>query len=268
MRSKGVAGICRSGREEIYSWQVSINRPYRRSTGSKGQDNTDMGKVTLTINSQSISAETGEKLLWAALDNGIYIPHLCAVREASAGSNGDGDRYGSAASCRLCFVEVEGRPWPVTACTEPVKEGMVVQTRSPRVDRLVQTGFALLLSAHRLDCARCPKNRACALQKIARERKLRLKLARLQPFARNLPVDESHPLFTSDPNKCVLCGRCIWACRERARGGALGFAYRGFERRMTTFENVLLAASKCTSCGECVRFCPVGALFFKNRSVE
>lgn len=225
-----------------------------------------MSKVTLTIDGKLISTEAGKKLLWAALDNGIYIPHLCAIREAGGGS--EGDRHGSAASCRLCFVEIEGYPRPVTACTETIQEGMVVHTRSPRVDRLVQTGFALLLSVHRLDCARCPKNRACALQKIARERKLRLKLTRLEPFARNLPGDDSHPLFTYDPNKCVLCGRCVWACRERAGGGVLGFAYRGFERRVTTFENVPLAQSKCTGCGECVRFCPVGALFFKNGAAK
>lgn len=213
-----------------------------------------MPKVTLTIDGKVITADEGEKLLWAALDNGIYIPHLCAIREEPE----------PAASCRLCFVEIEGYPRPVTACTEPVKEGMVVHTRSPRVDRLVRTAFELLLSAHRLDCARCPKNRACELQKIARERKLKLKTTRLGNFERNLPKDESHPLFTYDPDKCVLCGRCVWACRERAGVGALGFAYRGFERKVTTFENVPLAQSKCTGCGECVNLCPVGALFFKK----
>jgi len=210
-------------------------------------------KIELTIDEKTILADEGEKILWAALDNGIYIPHLCAVREAAE----------PAASCRLCFVEVEGYPRPVTSCTEPVKEGMAVRTRSPRVDRLVKTAFELLLSDHHLDCARCPKNRACELQKIARERKLRLKNVRFPQLERNLPVDDSHPLFSFDPRKCVLCGRCVWACRERAGVGVLGFAYRGSVRRVTTFAGVPLAQTNCNGCGECVKSCPVGALYLK-----
>ncbi len=217
-----------------------------------------MSKVTITIDGKTVTANEGEKLLWAALDNGIYIPHLCAIREA----------HEPAASCRLCFVEIEGHARPVTACTETVREGMAVRTRSLRVDRLVKTAFELLLSTHRLDCARCPKNRACALQQIARERKLKLKNTRLPDFIKNLPVDESHPLIGYDPKKCVLCGRCVRVCRDCTGLGVLGFAYRGFERRVTTFENAPLAESRCTGCGECVNACPVGALYFKKAAAR
>jgi NADH dehydrogenase/NADH:ubiquinone oxidoreductase subunit G len=211
-------------------------------------------KVTLTIDGREIRAAAGGKLLWAALDNGIYIPNLCAVRE----------RVRPAASCRLCFVEVEGSAAPVTACTQPVKDGLVVRTRSERVDRLVRSAFELLLSDHRLQCRECPANRSCGLQKIARERGLKLRLTRLKPLPKEAAIDESAAAFSFDRSRCVLCGRCIWVDREVAKVGAIGFTRRGLERTVTTFEDETLAESICNECGLCVHACPVGALYFKQ----
>ncbi|MBC7344843.1 MAG: (2Fe-2S)-binding protein [Clostridia bacterium] len=210
-------------------------------------------EVTIFIDGQKIRARKGEKLLWVALDNGIYIPHLCGVRE----------EIHPPASCRLCFVEIEGLPEPVTSCTAPVADGMVVHTRSPRVDRLVRSAFELLLSNHDLDCRACPKNRRCKLQEVARQRKLKLRLTRLKPLLKNLPVDDSPAAFVYDPNKCVLCGRCVRLCHVRIGVGAIGFIHRGVDRRVGTFGEVPLAKSRCIQCGECVNVCPVGALAYK-----
>ena len=103
--------------------------------------------VSLTINDQKIRALDGEKILWAALDNGIYIPNLCAIREKSE----------PFAACRLCFVEIEGEDRPVTACTAPVGEGMVVNTKGAKALRLARTALELLLASHPVDCAHCLK---------------------------------------------------------------------------------------------------------------
>jgi bidirectional [NiFe] hydrogenase diaphorase subunit len=217
--------------------------------------------ITLTIDDRKIVAPFGQKLLWVALENDIYIPHLCAIKEEKRPS----------ASCRLCFVEVEGFKKPVTACTTPVREGMVVRTRSPRVDRLVKTAFELLLSDHRLGCGKCPQNRSCGLQKIARERGLKLRLTRFKPLKKDFSeddIDASLELFTFDPSRCVLCGQCIWACHETARVGAIGFSDRGIGRKVTTFGGKKLADSPCTECGLCVEVCPVGALSFKKKVAE
>lgn len=211
-------------------------------------------EVTIIIDSQEIIAREGEKLLWVALDNGIYIPHLCAISEVER----------PAASCRLCFVEIKGLPNPVTACTQPVTEGIVVRTRSSRVDRLVRTAFELLLSNHRLGCGKCPKNRNCKLQEIAKKRELKLKLTRLRPLTSDLPVDESPQTFIYDPNRCVLCGQCVWVDHGKVGVGAIGFVRRGIERRVATFGEVPIVESRCTQCGECVEICPVGALTFKE----
>jgi len=209
--------------------------------------------ITLIIDNRKVRAREGEKLLWVALDHGIYIPNLCAMREADPPFGG----------CRLCFVEIEGRRSPVAACSQQVEDGMVVRTDTPQVKRLRRTAFELLLSHHHLDCAHCPKNKKCELQRIAAHQGFKLKLERLRRIPRDLPVDSSHPLFTYDPNKCVICGKCVWVC-QRHGVGAIDFAYRGLDTRVSTFDNMPMVDAKCDSCLECVRVCPVGALTERN----
>jgi formate dehydrogenase major subunit/NADH-quinone oxidoreductase subunit G len=213
-----------------------------------------MKNVSLTINGKNTKASEGQNILFAALDNGIYIPNLCAIREKSE----------PPASCRLCFVEVEGRIEPITACTEPVTEGMVVHTRSKFALRLARTAAELLLSNHPLDCSHCLKSRSCELLKIAKHLGIKVKANRFRKLERNLPIDESLSIFTFDPNKCVLCGKCVWVCQEQLDIGAIGFTRRGFKRIVATYQDALLADSRCSQCGECVKVCPVGALTFKD----
>ena len=213
-----------------------------------------MKTATLTIDGRKITAPAGTSLLRAALDNGIYIPNLCAIREKAEPS----------ASCRLCWVEIEGRTGPVTACTEPVAGGLVVNTRGEKALALARTGFELLMASHALDCGHCPANRACELQNIARVLGCKLKSKRFRILLRGLPVDSSNPLFTLDPNKCVLCGRCVWVCRQDVKSGVLGFAHRGFERVLTTFGDEPIGGDRCLECDKCVTVCPTGALSFKD----
>jgi len=214
--------------------------------------NNKMKTVALTIDGKKIKAPRGQKVLWAALDNGIYIPNLCALREKETQD----------ASCRLCWVEIKGKP--VTACTETVEEGMVVNTKGAMALRLARTALELLLASNEVDCANCPANGACELQKIAAHLGVKLKTKRFRKILRNLKVDDSSKDFVYDPNKCVLCGRCIWFCRQRLGIDALGFAHRGFNRRMTTFGDEPMAKSGCRNCAECVSICPTGALSIKK----
>jgi len=168
------------------------------------------------------------------------------------------------AACRLCFVEVEGKDMPVTACTEPVAEGMVVNTKGLKALRLARTAFELLLASHPVDCTNCPKNGSCELQKIAKHLGVKLKTKRFRKVLLDLPIDSSSPVFIYDPNKCVLCGRCVWVCQEKLGIGAIGFAYRGFRRMVATFAHEPIGESNCQGCGECVTLCPTGALVFKE----
>ena len=187
--------------------------------------------------------------MWAALDNGFYIPNLCAIREAEP----------PLSSCRLCFVEIEGRSKPVTACTETVNDGMIVHLNTPNVKRLRNTAFELLLSHNHIDCRNCLKNGDCELQRIASHLGLKLKLKRFRAIPRELPIDSSHSLFTYDPNKCVLCGKCVWVCHAQG-SGILDFAFRGIDTIVTTLAGMPLAETECHSCLACVAVCPVGAL--------
>jgi bidirectional [NiFe] hydrogenase diaphorase subunit len=216
--------------------------------------NNDMESISLTIDGKKLKAHKGETILWAALENGIYIPNLCAIQE----------KFQPSASCRLCFVEVEGENEPVIACTEPIKEGMVVKTRGKNALRLARTSAQLLMASHPVDCGHCLKNRSCELQKIAKHLGIKLKTKRFRKLERNLPIDESSPLFIYDPNKCVLCGKCVWVCQEKLGIGAIGFTRRGFKRMVSTFQDKPLGESMCSHCAECVKVCPVGSLAFKN----
>jgi formate dehydrogenase major subunit/NADH-quinone oxidoreductase subunit G len=144
-----------------------------------------MKNILLTIDGKQIKAKEGETILWAALENGIYIPNLCAIRE----------KIQPSASCRLCFVEVEGENEPVISCTEPVREGIVVNTRGKNALRLARTAAELILASHPVDCGHCLKNRSCELQKIAKHLGIKLKTKRFRKLERNLPIDESSPLF-------------------------------------------------------------------------
>ncbi len=213
-----------------------------------------MKNVTVIIDGKEIKASEGEKILWVALDNGIYIPNLCAIRERSEPT----------AACRLCFVEVEGKNMPVTACTEPVREGLAINTKGPRALKLARTALELILSNHPVNCADCSRNGSCELQIIAKHLGIKLTTKRFRKLLPALPVDSSSPVFIYDPNKCVLCGKCVWVCQEKLGIGAIGFAYRGFQRMVTTFSNEPIGKSICLGCGECVTVCPTGALVFKD----
>ncbi len=215
-----------------------------------------MELVTLTINGTQVKAKAGTPILWAALDNGIYIPHLCAIR----------GRKPPFAGCRLCLVEIEGESRLATACSEPVVEGMRVDSETPRVKRVRNTAFQLILSNHPIVCSKCFKNSICELQELAVRLGGKLKQRRFRHLSRNYPVDDTHPLFIYDPNLCVLCDKCVWVCNKWG-DGTLTLAFRGMETRVSTFSGISLKEADCISCGECVATCPVGALVPKTIKV-
>ena len=165
-------------------------------------------------------------------------------------------------SCRLCFVEVEGKDIPVTACSLSSKDGMIIRLDTPKVKRIRSASFELLLSHHNIDCAHCDKNKKCELQDITVKLGKKLKLQRFHKIPRNLPIDYSHPSFYYDPNKCILCGKCIYICQQQGVG-SIDFAFRGLNTVISTFTGIPLVQSKCNSCLECVKVCPVGSLVIK-----
>ena len=210
--------------------------------------------INLTIDGKQVQAKQGEKVLFTALDAGIYIPNLCAICDVRPH-----------AGCRLCFVEIEGRSRMVTACTEEAAEGMVVRTDTEHIRRLQRTALELLLASHPVECKTCPANKNCELQNIAAFLKVKLNTKRFRKKLRQLPVDDSHADITIDPNKCVVCGRCIWACVEHKGIGAINWAFRGDRTTIGAFGGDHLVDTRCNGDGLCADVCPVGAI---SRSVE
>ena len=209
--------------------------------------------ITLITDDKEMQAEDGVTVLQACLDNDIYIPHLCYMKEMD---NPPG-------SCRLCFVEIEGFSHPVTSCRVRAKDGMIVRTYSERVRRLQRTAFELLLSVHHIDCRNCPANKKCELQSIAKFLHVGLKPKRLNQLKRKAQIDQSHPFLEYVPDRCVLCGKCIFVCKQKMGQAMLGFAQRGFETIISFFGEEEKAYRLCKECYACSDICPVAALIKK-----
>jgi bidirectional [NiFe] hydrogenase diaphorase subunit len=170
------------------------------------------------------------------------------------------------ASCRLCFVEVEGERQPVTSCTAFVKDNMVVKTGTETVRQLQRTALRLLLSVHDVDCKNCHANKQCELQNIAKFLKVGLKPKPLDRYLKELRIDDTHPFLNYYPNRCVLCGKCVHVCRGKHDQSVLTFAERGFDTVISSYGSADVSSMLCKSCDACIKVCPVGAIFFKKLS--
>jgi len=211
--------------------------------------------VKLLVNNMEIEAEDHKTLLQACLENGIYIPNLCFLKQMKR----------PPASCRMCFVEIQGQKGPVTSCTVKVKDGMIVKTDTDAVRQLQRTAFQFLMSVHEVDCGNCPANRRCELQRIAKHLKLGLKPGKLERHLKEKTLTDEHPLIAYEPNRCVLCGKCIFVCREKHGQPIMTFAKRGFQTVISFYGENDVSASPCETCCACVEICPVGALVLKNK---
>ena len=211
-------------------------------------------KVTFTIDGQKVTARAGTNVLQAALDAGIYIPHLCYHPKL--------EPYGA---CRLCIVEIEGMRGLPTACTTVVQDGMVVRNDTPEVNKVRRIIYELLISDHPADCLSCPKNQECELQKVGHF--LGVDSTKIERVVREARIDDSNPFFVRDTSKCILCGRCVRVCHEVRGVSNIEFINRGYAAEVAPFGGGLIADSRCESCGECVDICPVGALMPKFETV-
>jgi len=210
-------------------------------------------RIELTINGRKVSAEADASILQTALANGIYIPHLCHHKDLTPSG-----------VCRLCLVEVNGT-WTTISCKTPVAAGMSVRTETPAIQSVRKVTVELLLADHQTDCLACGADTDCGLQRVAHHVGVdATRLARLRKRAAPLPLDESNPFFTFDPNRCVLCGICVRTCEQIERVSAIDYAFRGPATKIAGFGDKGRIDSACESCGECLVRCPVGALTAKD----
>ncbi len=210
--------------------------------------------IKITVDNNEIETEEGLSVLQACLNNGIYIPNLCYMSEMK-------DPPGA---CRLCFVEIDGYSQPVTSCTVKVKGGMVIKTDTEHIKKLQRTAFELLLSVHNVDCKNCPANGKCELQRIAKFLHFGLRLKKLEAIDRETKAEDSHPFLEYRPDKCVLCGKCVFVCNSKNGRPLLAFAGRGLDTVISFFGHDEETGDTCKNCNACVNICPVGAITKKQ----
>jgi formate dehydrogenase beta subunit len=210
-----------------------------------------LSTIRLNIDDQGIEIEEGKSVLEAALDSGIYIPHLCHHADLSP-----------IGACRLCVVEIEGVEGLQTSCTTPVVEGMIVKTKTERIDKARKLAMELLLAGHPPDCETCVKYLNCELQSL--KQYIVGDHLRVRTRSKLFPVNMDNPIFLHDPNKCVLCGRCVRACHELRGVGVLFYRKREKETYIGTASNLPLFDSGCRFCGACAEVCPTGAIMDKE----
>lgn len=177
--------------------------------------------IELTIDDKIIQTRPGTSVLEAALAHGIDIPRLCYHPELSVSGG-----------CRLCVVEVEGRPDPVPSCGLECAAGMVIRTHSPRLAEMRREIIDLFVSDHPLDCVICDKAGSCLLQKYAYEYGVG-KTSYQFELSRTLYQDDN-PFFVRDHKYCILCSRCVRVCEEIVGASAIEIAGRGFASHVAT----------------------------------
>jgi formate dehydrogenase beta subunit len=203
--------------------------------------------MRLTIDGRAVEAPAGASVLDAALGADIYVPHLCHHPDLPPEG-----------TCRLCVVEIEGWERLVASCETPATAGMVVRTQSDEIAARRRLAMELLLVAHPPECGTCDKYMNCELQSL--KQYLGVEELSIKRRAKLLPVDATNPLFVFDPNKCVLCGRCVRACWDLRDVRVLHYRRRGVELCISTADRSPLAESGCRFCGACAEVCPTGAI--------
>ena len=205
--------------------------------------------VTCTINNITVQVPEGTTIMEAAAKANIHIPHLCFLKDLN-----------EIAACRVCCVEVEGERAMVTACNNPVSEGMVIHTNSPRARKTRRTNVQLILSQHDFHCATCVRSGTCKLQAIAND------LGILEvPYEQQLPKGlrgawtTTFPLY-HDYAKCIKCMRCIQVCDKMQSVHIWDVAGTGSRTTIDVSNNRVIKDSDCVLCGQCITHCPVAGL--------
>lgn len=201
----------------------------------------------LTINNIPVEVPEGTTILNAAKKIGIKIPTLCYLENIQ-----------EPGSCRICVVEVEGAKTLQPSCVTQVVEGMKIHTNTKKIRDARKIVLELLLSDHPWECNTCNRNQNCELQELAED--LGIKEVRFQSIKEKLPLDESTPGIIRDPNKCILCRRCVAVCQEIQGVGTLAPRARGFNTIIAPGQGDLLSDAVCVQCGQCSAVCPVGAI--------
>jgi formate dehydrogenase alpha subunit len=203
--------------------------------------------ATLTIDGKQVTVPVGTTILEAAAELGIRIPTLCWLKKVS-----------TTGACRICVVKVEGVERLMTACNTPVKDGITVTTTSPELESARKKTLELMLVNHPLDCPICDAAGECDLQDICYG--LQVDKNKYGAELERLPIRYDWKLLESDPNRCILCEKCVKVCREVVGREAIEIVDRGDR---TIIDTITGEPLNCDFCGNCINACPTGTLISK-----
>ncbi|MCD4650593.1 MAG: (2Fe-2S)-binding protein [Candidatus Cloacimonetes bacterium] len=208
--------------------------------------------VTITIDGVEIKAEKGQKILDAATKAGIYIPTLC---------NFEGVK--PKGSCRICSVLVNGRP--MTACTTPVSEGMVIENDTEYLNDLRKAIVEIMFVEGNHMCPVCERSGNCELQALAY--RYLMMVPRFPYLFPTRDIDASHPKLIKDHDRCILCKRCIRAIQDENGKNFFAFKRRGYKVTINIDPSI---SEKMTDelAQKAMDVCPVGALIRKEKGYD
>ena len=207
-----------------------------------------MRNVNVTIDDKKIKVRKGATLLEAAEACGITIPTFCHIKGLIP-----------TGACRVCVVEVQGSKTLMGACHTPVSEGMTIFTHTPRVVAARKVIIELMLTGHTGDCVNDTNVENCKLHNLASDYEVGAPRFNVRA-PRFYPAEESNPYVRRDLSKCVLCRKCVKACREIAHKNVLSIGYRGFNSKVVSGFDEALTTEACRDCLVCIEHCPTGAL--------
>ncbi len=211
----------------------------------------DSNKITITINDQQYKVDPGQTVMQAADKCGYRIPRLCYHPKLSIEG-----------ACRVCIVQIEGVRNYVASCAYPVADGMKVYTNTKELRRARRDIVELLLDNHPMDCHTCDRDGNCELQRLAYSMGIRQR--HFEGERKHYEMDLSSTSVVRDPDKCILCGRCVRMCSEIQGVHCLTQAHRGFNTVVMPAYNLPFAETVCTTCGQCINVCPTASFVEKN----
>ncbi len=209
---------------------------------------------TFKIDDIDVTGRSDNTILEVANEHNIDIPTLCYLEGLSC-----------VGACRMCLIEVKGSNKLIPACTAKIKEGMEIYTNSEKIQRHRKMILSMIFAERTHTCSVCVSNGNCELQNQAIE--LGLEHSSVPYIHKRFEIDASHKDYVYDPNRCILCTRCVRVCDEVEGAHALDIFGRGIDAKIIhDMDEPWADSESCTSCGKCVHVCPTGALFEKGVS--